>query len=199
MPTSAGWAGDRQADGGEYDERVNLLQRALVGMAAAGLLLAAVVATVGASTHEEHPVVGRFAIVSAAGGAVWAFQPSGVLVVIGPGEIISEGTWSAASEPRDFDARVEVAVSGQSLEVLGQVRDDGEAVAIHVTASEPARPDDWPPWPTESRLLGERLGMTTEPEPSPTLRASDCARPEWIEDSVDWGRCDVILPTTPPG
>jgi hypothetical protein len=168
-------------------------------MAAAGLLLGAVVATVGASPDEEHPVVGRFAIVSDAGGAVWAFQPSGALVVIGPGEIIAEGTWSAASEPRDFDAWVEVTVSGQHLEVLGQVRDDGEAVAIHVTASEPTRPDDWPPWPTESRLLGERLGMTTGPEPSPTLLPSDCVRPEWIERAVDWDRCDDALPTALPG
>jgi hypothetical protein len=174
-------------------------RRSIGGMATAALLLAAVVATAGASTAVDHPVVGRFAIVSETGGAVWAFQPGGALVVIGPGEIISEGTWSAASEERDFDASVEVTVSGQTLEVLGQVRDDGDAVAVHVTATAPARPDDWTPWPTESRLVGERVGMTTEPESSPRPLPVDCVRPEWVGDAVDWDRCDATPSIAPQG
>jgi hypothetical protein len=141
--------------------------------------------------------VGRFAITSAAGGAAWAFQPSGALVVIGPGEIISEGTWSAAGGEREFDARLEVTVSGQSLAVLGEVSEAGDAVAMYVTASEPTRPEDWTPWPAESRLVGERLGMIAQPDGSPTPPPLDCARPEWVADVVDWDRCDAASVTEP--
>jgi hypothetical protein len=183
---------------------VDLGRRSIGRIATAALLLAGVVATAGAaaagpSSAADHPVVGRFAIISDAGGAVWAFQPGGALVVIGPGEIISEGTWSAAGGERDFDASLEVTVSGQTLEVLGQVRDDGDAVAVLVNATEPARPDDWTPWPKESRLVGERVGMATEPEPSPTPIPLDCARPAWSGNAVDWDRCDAPIPTGPPG
>jgi hypothetical protein len=177
---------------------VDLGRRSIGGLATAALLLAAVVATAGASTAVDHPVVGRFAIVSEAGGAVWAFQPSGALVVLGPGDIISEGTWSAAGDERDFDASVEVTASGQTLEVLGQVRDDGAAVAVHVIATEPARPDDWTPWPMASRLVGERVGMSSAPESSPTPPPLDCVRPAWDGDAVDWDRCDATPSIAPP-
>ncbi len=167
---------------------------AISSIGAAVLLLAAVVvsslATVTTVATEDHAVVGRFSIISDAGGAVWAFQPSGVLIVTGPGEILSEGTWSPADGEREFDAQVDVTVSGQALDVLGQVSPDGTAVAVYVTATEPERPDDWTPWPAESQLLGERFGMTTDPTPSPTPKPLDCARPAWTDGVVDWDRCD---------
>ena len=170
---------------------VNFARRSPAAVATAVLLLVTVVATMGLSASPDHPVVGRFVITSASGGAVWAFQPSGALVVIGPGEIISEGTWSAAGGEREFDARLEVTVSGQSLVVLGEVSEAGDAVAMYVTASEPTRPEDWTPWPAESRLVGERLGMIAQPDGSPTPPPLDCARPEWVADVVDWDRCDA--------
>jgi hypothetical protein len=171
--------------------RVNLEHRQLGGLVAAALLVVAVTVTAGSDISQDHPVVGRFAITSASGGAVWAFQPSGALVVIGPGEIVSEGTWSAAGGEREFDARLEVTVSGQSLAVLGEVSEAGDAVAMYVTASEPTRPEDWTPWPAESRLVGERLGMIAQPDGPPTPSPLDCARPEWVADVVDWDRCDA--------
>jgi hypothetical protein len=144
---------------------------------------------------EDHAVVGRFSLTSDAGGAVWAFQPSGALIVTGPGEIISTGSWSPGPAEREFDAQVDVTVTGQQLVVLGQVSPDGTALAVHVAASEAERPDDWTPWPPASRLLGERLRLTPDPEPSPTPPPSDCARPEWVDGLVDWDRCDGVLLT----
>ena len=158
--------------------------------AAVLLLIAVVVSSVATVATEDHAVVGRFSIISDAGGAVWAFQPSGALIVTGPGEILSKGTWSPADGEREFDAQVDVTVSGQALNVLGQVSPDGVAVAVYVSATDPERPDDWTPWPADSRLLGERLGMTIDPTPSPTPEPLDCARPEWVDGAVDWDRCD---------
>ncbi|MEA2025183.1 MAG: hypothetical protein U9O18_00685 [Chloroflexota bacterium] len=159
------------------------------------LLIAVVVSSVATAATEDHAVVGRFSITSDVGGAVWAFQPSGALIVTGPGEILSEGTWSTADGEREFDAQVGVTVTGQALDVLGQVSPDGATVAVYVTATEPERPDDWTPWPAESRLLGERFGMTTDPAPSPTPEPLDCARPEWVDGAVDWDRCDDVALT----
>jgi hypothetical protein len=166
-------------------------------LAAAVLLLAAVVASsmASAATPGEHPVVGRFSITSDVGGAVWTFQPGGTLVIIGPGEIVSKGSWTPASGEHEFDASVDVEVTGQRLDVLGEVSPDGARVAIHVSASEAERPDDWTPWPAGSRLVGERFGMTPEPAPSPTPVPADCARPDWVDGAIDWDRCDATLLT----
>lgn len=184
-------------DGRSTMTHVNFARRSPAAMAAAVLLLVTVVATMGLTAASDHPVVGRFAITSESGGAVWAFQPGGTLVVTGPGEILSEGTWVPAGGDREFDATVEMTVTGQTLEVMGQVSQDGAAAAVHVLASEPTRPDDWTPWPAVSRLVGERLRMVTEPGSSPVPTPLDCARPEWVEDAVDWDRCDATLLTEP--
>lgn len=184
---------------------------AFARLAAAALLLSVASASVAAAAGEasvasaageatvdagaEHPVVGRYAITSEAGGAVWAFQAGGALILLGPGDIVSEGSWTPAAGEREFDASVDVTVSGQRLEVLGELSPDGSAVAVYVAASEPQRPEDWTPWPAESRLTGERVGMTPEPAPSATPRPADCARPDWIGGAVDWDRCDGALLT----
>jgi hypothetical protein len=179
--------------------RATLPTAAVSHVAAALLLLAAVVVSGAADalSPEGHPVVGRYSIISEAGGAVWTFQPGGTLVLIGPGEIVSEGTWTPAPGSGEFDAQVDAAVTGQRLEVLGAVTDDGERVAVFVTATEPERPDDWIPWPAESRLIGERFGMSSEPTPSPSPPPADCARPAWIDGVVDWDRCHATRLTQP--
>ena len=138
----------------------------------------------------DHPVVGRWVVEAEPGGAVWAFQPSGMLAASGPGEIESKGTWTIVDEDGAFDATLEVTVTGQTLSVLGQVADDGTGVALYVTATEATAPDDWTPWPTESRLVGTPFGMMTAETPEPTEPPLDCLRPEWVEGAVDWDRCD---------
>ena len=141
----------------------------------------------------EHPVVGRYSVISEAGGAVWAFQSSGSLVVSGPGDLVAMGSWSSAGPvERAFDALVEVGVTGQELSIVGEVSPDRGAVAMHVEASVPTAPDLAVPWPPESRLVGERVEMTTEPTPS-SSPAIDCRRPSWSEDgSIDWDPCDAL-------
>jgi hypothetical protein len=173
--------------------RMTFGRSAIISIAGALILLVAVVASGVAQPAEDHPVVGRFSITSEAGGAVWAFQPSGALIVSGPGEIMATGTWAPADADREFDAVVDMTVTGQLLEALGQVSPDGRAIALYVTASEATRPQDWTPWPTESRLTGERFGMVTDPSPSPTPAPPDCARPDWVVGIVDWDRCDDTM------
>jgi len=168
---------------------------ASVATATMALIVALTVGGFASDEAADHEVIGRYSVESDAGGAVWAFQPRGLLVVTGPGDISSEGTWEPASGEREFDASVEVTVSGQSLDVLGQVSRDGDRIAVYVIATEPSRPDDADPWPTESRLIGERFGMVADPSPSPPPTPEDCARPEWVEDAVDWDRCGVALLT----
>lgn len=158
------------------------------------LLVASMSAGLAAEPSEDPSVVGRWTAVSVAGGAVWAFQPSGVLVVTGPGEITSEGTWTTGLGEREFDATVEVPVTGQALTVMGEVARDGLGIALYVAATDASKPDDWTPWPPESRLVGERFGMTVEETPQPTPPPLDCLRPEWIEGVVDWDRCDDETP-----
>jgi hypothetical protein len=153
------------------------------------LLSMVLVAGVTATGDEDHPVVGRWSITSDAGGAVWAFQPSGALVVSGPGEIMSEGSWTAVAED-ELDASVDVQVTGQALEVMAEVSSDATAIALYVSATEATRPDDWRPWPAESRLVGERFGMMVEETPEPTPPPVECLRPEWVDGLVDWDRCD---------
>lgn len=168
--------------------------RSTISSLAAAVLLLAAVAASGLALDEEHPVVGRWVIEAEPGGAVWTFQPGGALVAMGPGEIISEGTWTPADGDGEFDAALEVMVSGQLLEVMGQVATDGSAIALYATATEAERPDDWTPWPAESRLLGYPLGMMGGDEtPAPTAPPLECRRPSWSDGSVDWDRCDEGL------
>ena len=169
---------------------------AVSSVAAAALLLTAVVVTsVAQDASEDHPVVGRWSITSdEVGGAVWAFQPSGVLVISGPGDVMSKGTWSPATGPDEFDATVDVEITGQQLEVLAQVAPDGAGIALYVTATEATRPDDWYPWPAESRLTGQRFGMMVEETPEPTEAPVEGLRPQWVEGAVDWDRCDEDTP-----
>jgi len=159
---------------------------------AASLLLAAALVASSFAAEEEHPVVGRWVLAAEPGGAVWAFRPSGALIVTGPGEISSEGAWTAAEDAGAFDARLTVEVSGQELEVLGQVSDDGAAVAIYALATEATKPDDWTPWPADSRLVGYPLGMMVEATPPPTEPPLECFRPQWNAGTVDWNRCDEV-------
>jgi hypothetical protein len=116
-----------------------------------------------------------------------------MLVLTGPGEISSEGTWQVAEGDGAFDADVDVLVSGQELSVLGQVSSDGTEIALYIIATDAAKPEDWTPWPAESRLLGQPFGMMTEETPEPTESPLDCLRPEWVGGEVDWDRCDEAL------
>jgi hypothetical protein len=167
-----------------------------VSIVAAMLLLAALVAGTAASEADSaHPVEGRFSAASDAGGAVWAFQAGGSLIVVGPGEIVSEGSWRAAEGEREFDAELDVTITGQQLVVLGEAAPDGSSIAMYVTASEATDPTAWTPWPAESRLVGERFGMAPDETPAPSLSPQDCARPVWIDGAVDWDRCDAVLLT----
>lgn len=165
----------------------------IASLGAAILLLAAVVVS-GLAQNGEHPVVGRWTVTSDAGGAVWAFLPSGKLVVTGPGEISAEGRWLPAGGPDDLDASVDVTITGQQLEVLGQVAADGTGLALYITATEATRPDDWQPWPATSRLVGQPFGMMVEETPEPTEAPIECLRPQWLDGVVDWDRCDEAPP-----
>lgn len=176
---------------GRSVERTTLGRTAATGIATAVLLLAATVASsLATGPAEDQVVVGRWSVVSEAGGAVWSFQPSGLLVLVGPGTLEAEGTWTAGPDLREFDATVDVVASGQVLAVLGQVSPDGSEMAVFVAATEPERPSDADPWPAESRLVGERFGMLPEETPSPSPAPPDCERPQWVEAGVDWDRCD---------
>lgn len=171
---------------------VRISGRAAFGLlASVSLVLSIPVATT--ADPAEHPVVGRWVVEAEPGGAVWAFQPSGALIASGPGDVQSEGSWQVAEEDGAFDAVIDVEVSGQVLQVLGQVADDGSEMALYVTATEATAPDDWTPWPAESRLLAAPFGMMTEDTPPPTEPPLDCLRPEWVDGVVDWNRCDEGL------
>lgn len=171
--------------------RFTLARPATLALAVSLLLLAGFAAAAGAA-EDEHPVVGRWVIEAEPGGAVWAFQSSGALIVTGPGDIISQGTWTPAEGPGEFDAAVDVEVSGQRLEVLGQVSDDASGVALYVTSTDATRPDDWTPWPAESRIVGHPLGMMVSETPRPTEPPLECFRPQWVEGTIDWDRCDAV-------
>ena len=154
------------------------------------LLTAVVVSGLAQDASEDHAAVGRWTVESEVGGSVWAFQPSGALIITGPGDILSEGSWTPAAGEDELDATVDVEITGQELQVLAQVAPDATAIALYITATEAERPDDWYPWPDESRLVGQRFGMMVEETPQPTETPVDCLRPRWVEGEVDWDRCD---------
>ena len=117
----------------------------------------------------DHDVVGRFSMVSEAGGGVWAFQASGKLIVTGPGDQIAEGTWSAADgSSSKFDAMLDVTVTGQQLKVLGDVSPDRQQAALLVIATPPNDEQNAVPWPAQSRLTGQRFGFVAEPTAEPS-------------------------------
>ena len=162
---------------------------AVTSVGAAVLLLAAVFAS-GLAQGADHPVVGRWTVESDVGGAVWAFQPSGKLVVTGPGEISAEGSWSPAGSDGELDASVDARITGQQLAVLAQVAPEGTALALYVTATAATSPEDWQPWPPASRLVGQPFGMMVEQTPEPTATPVECLRPQWVDGEIDWDRCD---------
>ena len=166
--------------------------RSIVASLAASMLLLTAVVVTGMAQDEadDHPVVGRWTIESDVGGSVWAFQPSGALIITGPGDILSQGRWTPADGADELDASVDVEVTGQQLDILAQVAPDGRNIALYVTATEAERPDDWYPWPPESRLVGQRFGMMVEETPQPSETPVDCLRPQWVGGEVDWDRCD---------
>jgi hypothetical protein len=193
LATSAGTTHRRWTATVDRMMRASKVRMTGSGLAVAMLMLLAPASFgLAAEVEGDHAVVGRFSITSEAGGAVWAFQPGGLLVLTGPGEISSRGTWSAAPGERDFDASVDYDIAGQSLVIQGQVAPDGAAIAVHVRASAASKPGDAEPWPSESRLLGERFGMTAEATPAPSQRPVDCSRPRWVDGEVDWDRCDDL-------
>ena len=80
----------------------------------------------GVSESAWDPALGgRFSVVSEAGGAVWSFLPGGRLVVLGPGELLAEGTWSPGALPGEVDAVLDVPVTEQVLDILGALSPDG--------------------------------------------------------------------------
>lgn len=160
------------------------------GLAAVVLLVTLIAAGHATATSDESPVVGRFSIISEVGGSVWAFESGGDLRVIGPGDLVSQGTWLQGPERGEFDASLAVEVTGQELAVLGAVSPDGLRVALYVRATEATLPGNWDTWPPESRLQGELLSVTGDEAPSPTPEPLDCLRPTWASGTVvDWGRC----------
>jgi len=163
--------------------------------------LSAVMTVGAASTVVGQPdaVVGRFSVDSEVGGAVWGFQPGGRLIVVGPGDLVARGTWSAGPQSGEVDARLTIDGSGQVLTILGAMSPDGQQVALYVAASEAATPDGWTPWPPESRLLGERLAPVADVGASPTPTQLDCLRPSWGPDAaVDWDRCAEVEASASP-
>jgi hypothetical protein len=152
-----------------------------------------------ADSAADASLLGRFSVVSDAGGAVWSFQPGGGLMVVGPGDLLAGGTWAPGPGPGEFDAELDVAVTGQVLYILGAVSPDGRQVAIYVAASEATSPLDGIPWPPVSRLVGERVGFVADPTASPTPPPADCLRPAWgTAESVDWDRCSVAAQESLP-
>lgn len=163
-------------------------------------LMVLVAAGQAAEPAPESPVVGRYSVVSPAGGAVWTFRSGGELVVVGPLDLISQGRWTEGGAPGEFDAMLAVEVTAQELTILGSVSPDGRRVALYVLATEATAPQNWDPWPSESRLLGVRVDVGPEESPSPTPVAVECLRPAWAPGAVvDWDRCDGGEPPTAPG
>lgn len=145
---------------------------------AAAIVAVAAVVGWGAVASSDGPsvtgpdIVGRYALTSNAGGAVWAFEDDGDLYVVGPGELLAEGAWSPGPLGGLFDADVAVPVTGQQLDVMGAVSPDGLQIALHVRASEAATPGDGVPWPALSLLHGQRVGLAPDATVGPTASPS---------------------------
>ena len=105
-------------------------------------------------------------------------------MVVGPGDLLAEGNWAPGPDAGEFDAELDVAVTGQALSVLGAVSPDGSQIALYVAASEATSPLDGIPWPRVSRLVGDRVGLVADPTPEsdPSARRLPPAR---------LGRCRV--------
>jgi hypothetical protein len=163
--------------------------------AAIALLLGGAVAAQDAEPTDgfaRPPIEGRYGIVSAVGGAVWTFLSDGQVMLIGPGDLMAEGRWQPAAAAGTFDASIDIAATGQTLTVLGGLAPDGRRVALHVAASTPLRPGDGVPWPPESRIVGERVGLVGE-GPDQGWPADQCLRPVWESKSVvDWDPCAAV-------
>lgn len=163
----------------------------ILGIGTATILIVWAMTSGLAAEPADGPVsAGRFSVISDAGGAVWAFQPGGELIVVGPGDLVARGAWRDGPEVGDLDATLTVEASGQDLTILGALSPDGQQVALYVVASEATSPESWAPWPPQSRLLGDRLDLVTAAEPSPSPPPLDCLRPVWASDAlVDWDHC----------
>ncbi len=72
-----------------------------------------------ADSTDDPSLLGRFSVVSDAGGAVWSFQPGGGLMVVGPGDLLAVGTWAPGPGSGEFDAELDVVVTGQVLSCPG--------------------------------------------------------------------------------
>jgi hypothetical protein len=94
---------------------------------------------------------------------VWAFQPSGKLMLVGPGDLEAEGTWAPyADHDRAFHASVDIEASSQVLTIIGAAAGDGRTIAMFVAASEPDDRGLVHPWPAGSVLFAGRFGLTVE-------------------------------------
>jgi hypothetical protein len=153
-------------------------QAAAIATQAAAIVAAASFVGWAAAASSDVPsasgpdIVGRFALTSEAGGAVWALEEDGDLYVVGPGDLIAEGAWSPGPLDGLFAADVEVPVTGQRLDVMGAVSPDGLQIALHVRASEAATPGDGVPWPALSLLHGQRVGLAANASLEPTASPS---------------------------
>ena len=141
----------------------------------------------------QDAVLGRFSVASEAGGAVWSFQADGALVVAGPGDVLASGWWTGVDlGEREFDATLDVGVTGQTLSIMGEVSVDGSGIAMYVRATDPSAPDLGVPWPPESRVVGERVGMVADPSLAP-FPSPGCQRPTWGHDgTIDWDTCEAL-------
>jgi hypothetical protein len=140
---------------------------------------------------EDDPLSGgRFSVVSEAGGAVWSFLEDGRLVVLGPGDVVAEGSWSRTPLEGTFDATLQATVTDQALRILGALSPDGQRLALYVEATGPGAPGDGAAWPAVSRLTGDRVGLIGDAGERPSPQPADCLRPAWLDDrQVDWYPC----------
>ena len=155
----------------------------------------------GAAGPDDGPLSGgRFSVESEAGGAVWSFLEDGSLVVLGPGDLVAEGSWSQAPLEGTFDAFLQVTVTDQALRILGALSPDGQRLALYVEASEPGAPGEGAPWPAVSRSTGDRVGLVGGASEHATPLPEDCLRPVWLDDGqVDWYPCgDAPVPSVVP-
>ena len=145
---------------------------------AAGLLLVLLSGLLPASLTmaADDGLAGRYGLESPVGGAVWALQPSGLLVVVGPGDLVARGSWQPGAAARSVDLLVRDAGSRQQLTILGALSPDGRLLALCV-AAEPSGDTDGPAWPARSRLLGTRLTLRPEATTPPAEGGSPAEEP----------------------